>query len=299
MSEATTVTLGNTDVTPGPTIEESHAALVKEGILTEGEEGGANTEITETPESVEEADTKASSSLEKFRREDGTLDTEALEKSYLELEKKMSKGETADDGESNDGDTEDNAENAREPAKEVSAEEQKQAADIAAKAQVDLAQASKDFLAKGELSAEDYAKFEAAGYPRAMIDTYANGLTTESANYAHAATEAAGGAENYSEMLEWAADNLEASEIAAYDSVIDGNNTAATQQAVKGLYARYQAANNDGTVEPSETIGGKAAQGGSVYNDQSEYMDDLNDPRYDKSEAFRSKVMAKLGRSAI
>ena len=289
---ATVATLSGTEAA-APTIEESHAALVEQGVLTEDGDG-ANTDA-KAPEAAE----KAPTSLEKFRKEDGTLDYEALEKSYLELEKKQSSGDTeakADDNAEGD----DKSDNKLEVAKEPTPEEVDNVTKITEKAGVDLTQISHDFLANGELKAEDYEALEKAGYPREMVDTYAKGLTQETASVAGAAMDAVGGAEAYDAMLDWAIENLSDDQSAAFDKAVNSGDKATVMMAVNGLNAQYQAAtSNDTTVEPGEQVGGHSASSGSVYADQSEYMRDMADPRYAESEAFRAQVMQKLGRSNI
>ena len=285
---------------PGPSIEESHAKLVEEGILNDDENTqGANTEANVDPEKKSEegnADDNAPKSLEKFRREDGSIDVDALQKSYLELEKKQS-GKTEENSEE---ETENPAnENNMEVTKEPTEEEKKTVEDIAKKADVDLKELSSEWLENGELTADHYSKLEAAGYPREMVDTYAKGLTSSVTDIAGSAIEIAGGSAEYGEMLDWAIDNLSENEQQAFDAAVNSNDKATTLQAVRGLHAQYKAATDDGTREPGETLEGRKAASGDVYNHMDDYMADLNDPRYDQSESFRAKVMAKLNRSSI
>ena len=281
----------------GPTIEESHAALVKEGVLTE-EGAGANTEVSSDPEGeTGNANEVAPSSLDKFKKEDGSIDMEALQKSYLELEKKNSGAaeETNEGEEANDGEQG----NTKQVSKEPTEAEKKTAAEIADKADVNLAEMSQEWLSNGELTEDHYSKLEKAGYPREMVDTYAKGLTSDVQEVAGEAMAIAGGAEEYGEMIDWAIDNLSEAEQTAFDEAVNSGNKAKILQAVRGLNAQHQLATNDGTSEPEETLDGKGKATGDVYNHMDDYMADMNDPRYETSESFRAKVMMKLGRSKI
>lgn len=277
-----------------PTIEESHAALVAEGVISADEtDKGANTEVNKDTVEQPEDNVLSSKSLDKFKNSDGEIDVEALQKSYLELEKHKSKP-----AEETKAEPTDNGER-MELTKEPTDAERKSVEEISKKAEVNLAELSTEWMQNGELTKDHYAKLEAAGYPRELVDTYAKGLTVDKAAVANEAVGIVGNTESYGEMLDWAADNLSQSEQKAFDDAVNSNDRDRVMLAVRGLHAQHSKATDDGVREPSETLDGAAGKTSNVYQHSDEFMADLSDPRYDASEAFRTKVMNKLNRSNI
>ena len=259
-SETETVTIEGGASPASPTIEESHAALVKEGIISDDENSlGANTDVTPDSEASDEgkANEDAPKSLDKFRDKDGNIDYAKLEKSYLELESKASgkpDDNSEDNTEENSDDTKSETENKMEVVKEPTKEETEKVKEIAEKADVNLAEMSQEWLANGELAEADYDKLEKAGYPREMVDTFARGLTADVSDISNSAMEVAGGSKEYGEMIDWASENLSEAEIAAFDKAVSSKDKATVLQAVRGLNAQYKIANDDGTQEPTDSL---------------------------------------------
>jgi len=278
---------------PGPSIEESHDALVKEGILA-AEGDGAITEQVDTE-----------TSLDKFRDpETGELDYEALEKSYLELERKQSGNDEGDEYIEGDDDVDDLDPDDYEvqDIQEDPSDEDKQFAEEATKrAGLDLNSVSEEWRDNGgELSAETFEALEDVGYPREAVETYIAGLTSGMAKVAGEAHAITGGPDGYNEMTEWAAENLNKEEVKAYDAAVKSGNRATTLQAVRGMYAQYFDATDDGVNEPDEEVDARNSNAsGSVYEHMDDYMADMNNPLYETSETYRHKVMLKLDRSNI
>lgn len=103
-----------------------------------------------------------------------------------------------------------------------------------------------------------------------------------------------GGEEQYSNMVKWAADNLTAEEIEAYDDAIDSGNMARINLALKGLQSAYQ----DSVGVEGKTLQGRTAPSSNVgYRSQAELIADMNDPRYDNDPAYRNDIMNKLANS--
>ena len=276
MSEQT-VTLNTGDEgNKGPSIEEQYKSLVDEGVIDpEGENPGGGETNSEGSN-----DDRPEWLPEKFKS------PAEMARAYAELEKKLSSGGKG--------------------AEEATADQPDADAEVAAaeeatkKAGLDLDAVSAEFNANQGLSAETYDKLAKAGYPREMVDIYIEGLMARSSAVAAEAYAVAGSQEDYGKMIDWAIDNLDDSEQQAFDAAINSNNKAYALMAIKGLKARMDAAvAASSSEEPSEQIsrGGKVS--GNVYESTDDYMEDVNDPRYETNETFRSQVMAKLGRSKI
>ena len=104
----------------------------------------------------------------------------------------------------------------------------------------------------------------------------------------------AGGDEGYTNMLEWANENLNAKEIEMFDSVMGQGNPLAAFFAVRSLAYRYQ----DAQGYEGRMVTGKPAKANTnVYRSQQELVTAMNDPRYDQDPAYRQDVMQKLSRS--
>lgn len=251
---------------PNPTLEEEAAAL----------------EAESTPETTPAIP-------EKFIR-DGKPDIEALAKAYAELEKKQS-------GKKDDTNTEEEA-----PAEEddgakpdTPAEGDEAAArNEAAKAGLDYDALSKEYAESGKLADSSYETLERAGIPRHLVDGYIRGqeaILTETKN---SVFKEVGGEEVYDSMTTWAADNLKAEEIAAYDKAVNSGDMNQITLAVKGLKARYAAAEG---MEPTVSIGGSATSDAPTFKSWAQVTKAMSDPRYGKDPAYMAEVEAKLNRS--
>ena len=105
-----------------------------------------------------------------------------------------------------------------------------------------------------------------------------------------------GGAEEYDNMLKWAAKNMAKDDIEAFDHVIGLNDPQAAAFAVYALNNFYK----DQTGSEGELLtGGKASQPVDVFESQAQVVEAMSDPKYDRDPAYRQAVMQKLERSNI
>lgn len=158
--------------------------------------------------------------------------------------------------------------------------------DASQQSAIDRAQAT--FAEKGELTDDDYAALEAEGIGRATVDAYIAGQQAATV-VAHAA---AGGADEYAKMIEWAGENLSAAEIDAYNAA---SQTGATQEfadAVAGLRAKFAAKSSS---EPALHAGANgAAPVGDHFRSMGEMTAAMRDPRYKTDSAYRADVERKI-----
>jgi len=269
---------------PGPTLEESYEALKADGMIA-GEEpdeavaqGGA--EGTKGDDTVgEDTDTERPSWLP-----DEFSTVEEFRAAYDAM-----KNGDADEGGDDDA------------APEATAEERAAAEEAATKAGLDLSMISDEYWANDGLSTETYAALAKAGYPQELVEVYIEGLVSRTTSTEKEVYSMVGSKESYGEMIEFAFENMTPAQQTAYDREINSGNKTRVMNAVKALKADFEGhsrANN--SVEPEVTIeprGGTPK--GDLYLHLDDYMSDLNDPRYEKSEGYRQKVHAKLARSRI
>jgi hypothetical protein len=222
--------------------------------------------------------------------EKGTVNTEALIKSYTELER----ARTQQPQEQSAPGAEENtpapvAENGKitKPA-EPEAPAASPLTDVIAAAQQEYASAK-------EVSEDTVKKLEEAGIPREIFQLYLKGVeATEKATVA-VVHQIVGGEDAYNEMARWAANNLSDAELDAFNTALD--NEALRENAVRGLYSRFSEARpNEGKlVAPN---GNSNADAGDVYTSRDQLIADQRDERYTRGDAaFHQYVQDKLMRS--
>ena len=254
---------------------------------------GTDTVTTEENLSPEEQDSLEVGS--KLEAEQESLlagkykNAEELEKAYIELQQKLG---SDDKGESEPEETE-----ASDEFPEISPEVQL------------ISEASVEFNEKGELGAETLEKFQqmssqdlvsaymemqsiAANAPQATAQESPD-LTDADVN---SIKNSAGGEQEYSNLLNWASQNLPKSTVDAFDALCDSGDVQSIQLAVSGLKAQYENANG---YEGRMLSGKPPRSSGEVFNSQAQVVEAMSDPRYDKDPAYRQEVMLKLERSNI
>ena len=207
-----------------------------------------------------------------------------LEKAYIELQQKLGSGEQQEQSE-----PEQEAE-ADEPAEEI----------------FSTFNSIDDELAQGgEISEESMAKLSAMD-SKDLVDAYLRYQDTiddapvqqgRELNDQEVSSiyESVGGEQEYQQMTAWAAENLDADTVQAFDNVIESGNVAAINLALRGLQSQY----NDNVGYENNMIQGKPAQATGGYRSQAEVVRDMNDPRYDRDPAYRQEVMDKLANSNL
>ena len=171
---------------------------------------------------------------------------EDLAKSYSELEKKL-------------------GDNTEAPKEEAPKTETKNDLDIAEKAVesagLNMETLSSEYAEKGELDAKSYDALEKAGIPKDYVNQFIEGQKAMADQQATSIKDMVGGAEAYTEMSNWAADNMSEEEKTAYNTAVNSKNVETAKLAVVGLKAKFENANGN---EPS-LVEGKATvtgQGG-------------------------------------
>ena len=108
--------------------------------------------------------------------------------------------------------------------------------------------------------------------------------------------DVAGGAEKYTEMIDWAESNLQKEEIDMYDSVMENGTAEACFFAIQALKYRFDDASG---VEGKMLTGKAPSSAGNTYQSQAQVVEAMSDPKYDNDPAYRQEVMKKLERSNI
>ena len=201
---------------------------------------------------------------------------EDLAKSYSELEKKLG----------------DNT--------EAPKEETKNDLDIAEKAVesagLNMETLSSEYAEKGELDAKSYDALEKAGIPKDYVNQFIEGQKAMADQQATSIKDMVGGADAYTEMSNWAADNMSEEEKTAYNSAVNSKDVETAKLAVVGLKAKFENANGN---EPSLVEGKATVTGQGGYKSWAEVTAAMGDDRYQKDPAYQSMVQEKLANSDL
>ena len=223
-------------------------------------------------------------------------DAAELEKAYVELSRKLGEKDNQDSGEA--GDTQDTAEVESEETTEET-EETPQASPAAEL----ITSASDEFSEKGELTPETIEKFSSMS-SRELVEAYLEvqdslpQVQSQAADIADAQVNDiknfAGGEQAYSNLVNWAGENLGQADIDAFDQIVGTGSVEAIKLAVSGLKSQYDNANG---YEGQMYTGKAPKTSQDTFRSQAELVAAMSDRRYDNDPAYRQDVMAKLERS--
>ena len=207
---------------------------------------------------------------------------EDLAKSYSELEKKL--------GESKPEET---PEPKQEEAKPDDLEIANKAAEAAGLNVQDL---QAEFDNTGELKPESYEALGKAGIPKEYVDQFIAGQLAMRENLVSDVKGVAGGEEGYSEMMQWASNNLSENEKTAYNNAVNNTDVESIKLAVTGLKARYEAANG---IEPTLAKGKASPSTEGGFRSWAEVTEAMADPRYTRDIAYQDDVKRKIQNSNL
>lgn len=161
----------------------------------------------------------------------------------------------------------------------------------------ELAALTDEFAQKGQLTDESYTKLTERGIPRPLVDQYIAGQMALGEQRVAQVLDAAGGKDNYLAMIQWADANLNPAEKASFNESVQKGDIGRATFAVRGLAAQFTQARG----QTPQLLKGRptSGDGPAPFRDIAEWESAVNDPRYDKSEAFRKDVIARLERSNI
>ena len=208
-------------------------------------------------------------------------DAEALEQAYIELQKKL-------------GDTNEEA-----PELQQQEETTEEEVEVSPAAEL-ITEASQMYAETGELTPEVMEQFTSMSSSD-LVNAYMEmqgqipsaDLTDQQVNNIYGVV---GGQENYQRVIEWSKDNLDQTDIEAFDNLVDSGNDRMIALAVSGLNSLME--KNVG-FEGEMATGRAPRQQADVFRSQAEVVEAMQDPRYDRDPAYRNDVFEKLGRSNV
>ena len=220
---------------------------------------------------------------------------EELEKGYAELQKKLS-GQEETTEEVSDSTEETTPTNASEIYGEYIGSRLDEAG-------VDYQGMNTKWQETGKLEDDDYKALEGAGFSKDMVEAYLDGVQYRAEQDSQlAAKEVAaiknefGGEQVYTEMIQWAAANLDKGEVDAFNSMLKTSNPHQIRIAVAGIQAAYM---NNAAREP-KLVGGRASRAAATkFESTAQVVAAMNDPKYKEDPAYRKQVEEKLSRSKV
>ena len=220
---------------------------------------------------------------------------EELEKGYLELQKKNSSQEETTE-EVSDSTEETTPTNASEIYGEYIGSRLDEAG-------VDYQGMNTKWQETGKLEDDDYKALEGAGFSKDMVEAYLDGVQYRAEQDSQlAAKEVAaiknefGGEQVYTEMIQWAAANLDKGEVDAFNSMLKTSNPHQIRIAVAGIQAAYM---NNAPREP-KLVGGRTPRPNTTkFESTAQVVAAMNDPKYKEDPAYRKQVEEKLSRSKV
>ena len=164
-----------------------------------------------------------------------------------------------------------------------------------AKHNIDFDALGEEYQKNGELSKESIDKLEKAGYPKAMVDAYLDGLQATTEKFVNRIYSMAGGKENYEKIIGFIKTQPE-SVINAYNATITQGNLNQIELALNGIKAQMKTAY--GTSNPT-LMGGAATSTADGYTSMEQMTKDMADPRYQVDPKFTRSVMMKIKNATI
>jgi hypothetical protein len=213
---------------------------------------------------------------------------EELEKAYVELQKKLgsnSEEETEASTEEAEEKTEEESNPALSLINEASAEYYKNDNTLSPETIEKFSSMSSQDLVSAYLELQKNAPQQETETVKDLSESEINTIKNS-----------VGGDKEYDNIISWAAQNLPEQRRNAFDNLINNGDVEIIQLAVAGLKAQYETANG----YEGRLLSGKSAKtSGDVFRSQAEVVQAMNDPRYDRDEAYRQDIYQKLERSNL
>lgn len=148
----------------------------------------------------------------------------------------------------------------------------------------DYNELQEEFNQNQDITKETRAKLNEQGITDETIDKFIEGRKAVVDKEINEISEVIGGREQYNTVLEWAAKNLDKTEIASINSVRDTN---VIKIILKDLKNRME--DKEG-VTPNYIKGGSGSVAQDIFESQEQMYEAIRDPKYKKDPAYRAKV---------
>jgi len=161
----------------------------------------------------------------------------------------------------------------------------------------DFSQFSQELQMTGDVSEESKQQMVDWGLPREIVEAHVEGQKAALQLEIQSVQNEVGGSEAYSQMIEWAGQNLDEADQTAFDQAVTQGGMEQMMFAVRSLKARWEASGGrSGNIIQGDT---SAAQSYTGYRSLAELTAAMKDPRYRDDVAYRRDVETRLSNSDI
>ena len=143
-----------------------------------------------------------------------------------------------------------------------------------------------------ELGDEDYAELEKLGYTKEFVNEQVEFIQYKAQQYISEILEPVGGIDTYKEAVLWAKDNWSEEQINEFNSAMGEAPKMAKQALAKELIEEYNKANT-GPIHTNAPVGTRS----KGYASETDFMNDISDPRYGKDPAYTRAVEEKMSQT--
>lgn len=161
-----------------------------------------------------------------------------------------------------------------------------------------FAKYSNEYFEKGTISEDSFKELESKGIPREYVNQYIKGFEASQQAEVSSILSDIGGESEFQAMSQWASDNLDDSDLSAYNNAVTSGNKEQASFAVKGMYARYKS--GVAGKEPRLLSGDTRVSGATdVFRSTAEVVEAMKNPKYKSDPAYRKDVEQRLARSNV
>ena len=152
-----------------------------------------------------------------------------------------------------------------------------------------------EYAEKGELAETSYSELAKLGLDKTLVDSYIEGQNLISDTNTKQIQDIAGGKEEYTELVNWATDNLSDAEVKVFNDMVEGGDIETAKFAVQGLMSKAGANPKQASLfEGTSDVVSKDA-----FQSVAQVTEAMNDPRYETDPAYRRQVEEKMSRSTV
>lgn len=195
---------------------------------------------------------------------------EDLLEAYKELEKKLGSNEPEP--------------TSQEEASQEQAEELSKATGIDSNT---IQEFGKEYNENGSLSEESYKKLEGFGFNKNDVDRYIQGQQAFAGTFTNSVYEVAGGQEEYTALVQWAADNVDSAVITDYNEALANLDQTNATRHLEYMKLKYQ----QGTPKEARRLeGDSGGTGMQPFTDKNEWQKAATNRLYGKDAKYTQMV---------
>ena len=154
-----------------------------------------------------------------------------------------------------------------------------------------------EFAETGALTDKSYDELAKQSLDKDLVNSYIDGQKAVADKNTKAIQDVAGGAENYTELVNWAGKNLSEAEQTTFNNMVDGGDVEQAKFAVQGLMMK--SGTNFNPNQPKLFEGTSDIVSADAFTSVSQVTDAMNDPRYEKDPSYRKEIENKISRSKV